>query len=288
MKIYATRSALKAFYFLLAIDGTIDEVELGHFHSIGLSIDPSHFLEYSDELENECKLVFLNAEDEEYDLISEAVDEALTHEASDDDQGLTPRLLVWDLFAAAFSNGVYDDSEKRLINHVARKTGIDKSIVLEMEQMMKTLASIQDEINWASQTTRPYSEIKPIIEELEKRQKVITESAEFLIADEIDADNPYEYKPDFFDKTKSKIDEKVKPVTDKVGQTLKPVTDKVGSAVVPVAHKVGEGAKKTAEAASQKIVPVASKAKEKTGEMFGKLAMKFNRGNKNNDKKEEN
>ena len=153
---------------------------------------------------------------------------------------------------------------------------------------MKTLTSIQNEIDWASQTTRPYSEIKPIIDELEKRQNVITESAECLIADEIDADNPYEYKPDFFDKTKSKIDEKVKPVTDKVGQTLKPVTDKVGTAVAPVGQKVGEGAKKTAEAASQKLAPVASKAKEKTGEMFGKLAMKFNRGNKNNDQKEGN
>lgn len=288
MKIYATRSALKIFYFLLAVDGDIDDVELGHFRTIGLSIDPTHFIEYSEDLEKECRLAFLNAEDEEYDLISEAVDEALTHEAADDDQGITPRLLVWNLFAAAFSNKSYDESEKRLINHIARKTGVDKSIVLEMEQMMKTLTSIQNEIDWASQTTRSYSEIKPIIDELEKRQNVITESAECLIADEIDADNPYEYKPDFFDKTKSKIDEKVKPVTDKVGQTLKPVTDKVGTAVAPVAQKVGEGAKKTAEAASQKLAPVASKAKEKTGEMFGKLAMKFNRGNKNNDQKEGN
>ena len=288
MKIYATRSALKIFYFLLAVDGDIDDVELGHFRTIGLSIDPTHFIEYSEDLEKECRLAFLNAEDEEYDLISEAVDEALTHEAADDDQGITPRLLVWNLFAAAFSNKSYDESEKRLINHIARKTGVDKSIVLEMEQMMKTLTSIQNEIDWASQTTRSYSEIKPIIDELEKRQNVITESAECLIADEIDADNPYEYKPDFFDKTKSKIDEKVKPVTDKVGQTLKPVTDKVGTAVAPVGQKVGEGAKKTAEAASQKLAPVASKAKEKTGEMFGKLAMKFNRGNKNNDQKEGN
>ena len=128
------------------------------------------------------------------------------------------------------------------------------------------IASIQDEINWASQADRPYAEIKPIIDELEKRQDVITESAEYLIADEIDADNPYEYKPDFFDKTKAEIDKKVKPVTDKIGKTVRPVTDKVGAAVVPVA----------------------SKAKEKTGEMFGRLAGKLKRGNKSNDKKEGN
>ena len=299
MKIFETRSAIKTFYFLLAVDGTLDEVEITHFRTIGLSIDPGHFIEYSEDLEKECKSVFIGNDDDYYDLISEAVDEALTHEATGDDQGITPRLLIWDLFAAAFSNKEYDESEKRLINHIARKTGVDKSIVLEMEQMMKTLTSIQNEIDWASQSTRPYPEIKPIIDELEKRQNVITESAEYLIADEIDVDHPYEYKPDFFDKTKSKIDETIKPVTDKVGQTIKPVTDKVGqtikpvtdkvgTAVAPVAHAVGDGAKKTAEAATQKLAPVASKAKEKTGEMFGKLALKFNKGKTNTDNKGEN
>lgn len=298
MKIIETRSAIKIFYYLLAIDGTIDEVELGHFRSIGMSIDPTHFIEYSEELESECRRTFINAEDDYYDLISEAVDESLTHEAKDDDQGITPRLLLWDLFAAAFSNKEYDESEKRLINHVARKVNVDKDVVLEMEQMMNTLTSIQNEIDWAQQTDRPYSEIRPIVEELEKRQNVITESAEYLIADEIDADNPYEYKPDFFDKTKAKIDETVKPVTDKigetvkpvtdkVGQTVKPVTDKVGAVVTPVAQKVGDGAVKTAKAASEKLAPVATNAKDKTVEMFGKLTSRFNR-KKNEDSKEGN
>ena len=244
MRIYETRSALTTFYFLLAVDGSIDGDELAHWHTIGQSIDPGHFDEYSDDIESECKFLADSAGDEQYDLISEAIDEALSHEAGENDQGLTPRLLIWDLFAAAFSNRHYDDAEKRLINHIARKAGVDKSIVLEMKQMMKTLTSIQNEIDWAGKTTRPYAEIKPIIDELEKRQNVITEAAEYLIADEIDADNPYEYKPDFLDKTKSKI----------------------GAAVAPVA----------------------SKAVEKTGEVFGKLAMKLKRNKKNTEDKEEN
>ena len=266
MKVIETRSALKIFYYLLAIDGTIDEVELGHFRTIGMSMDPINFMDYSQELESECRRTFINQSDEYYDLISEAVDDAIAHEAEGDDQGITPRLLIWDLFAAAFSNQEYDESEKRLINHIARKIDVDKSIVLEMEQMMDTLTLIQSEIDRVTQTSRPYSEIRPIIDELEKRQKVITESAEYLIADEIDEDHPYEYKPDFFDKTKSKIDEKVKPVTDKVGQTVKPVTDNVGAVVTPVAKKVGDGAVKTAQS-----------AKKKTGAFFGKIAAKYYR-----------
>ena len=130
---------------------------------------------------------------------------------------------------------------------------------------MKTLTSIQAEINWAQQTNRPYSEIRPIIEELEKRQKVITESAEYLIADEIDADNPYEYKPDFFDKTKEEIDKRVKPVTDKVG-----------AAVIPAAQNVGNAVKNTALSAFTNI-----------GKRYEKFAMRFNGDTPNDDKKEE-
>ena len=264
MKIYETRSAIKIFYYLFAIDGTIDDVELGHFRSIGLSMDPTHFTEYCDELENECKKQTLDTGDDRYDLISEAVDDALTHRAKHDDQGITPRLLVWDLFAAAFCNGEYDKSEKRLINHVARKTGVDNSVVLEMETMMKTLASIQDEINWAQQANRPYPEIRPIVEELENRQAVITEAAEYLIADEIDADNPYEYKPDFFDQTISKID-----------RTVRPVTDKVGAAVVPVAQNVGKAAQNTARSVFKSI-----------GKSYEDFARRFNGETPNNNKKE--
>ena len=264
MKIYETRSVIKIFYYLLAIDGDIDDVEIKHFRSIGLSMDPSHFMDYHEEIENRCRALMSDAGTDRYDLISEAVDDALTNKAKDDDQGITPRLLVWDLFAAAFCNEDYDDAEKRLINHIARKTGVDKSVVLEMETMMKTLTSIQGEINWVQQTNRPYSEVRPIVEELENRQAVITEAAEYLIADEIDADNPYEYKPDFFDKTISKID-----------KTVRPVTDKVGAAVVPAAQNVGKAAQKTARSVFKSI--------EKGYEDF---ARKFNGETPDNDKME--
>ena len=288
MRIFETRSSLKIFYFLIAIDGNIDESEQGFFREIGLKLDPGHFNDYSGDIEKECEMVLLNDEDDRYDIILESVDDELTHKAGSEDQGLTPRLLVWDLIAAAFSNGYYDASEKRLILHVARKTGVEKSVVLEMEQMMKTSDAVRDELNLIQGSGRPYNEVRPVVDELESRLEVIRKSAEHLIEDEVDADNPYEYKPDFFDKTRSKLDKSVKPVTDKigaavkpvsekVGQAVKPVADRAGAAVSPVAHRIGEGAKKTVDAASQKLNPVASKAKEKTGEVFGRVTMKFKR-----------
>ncbi len=258
MKIIATRSAIKIIYLLLAIDGTIDTVEHGHYMSIGMSIDPMNFGNYSEDIEYELKRLIINAGYDEFDLILGAVDEELSHEATDDDQGITPRLLVWNLIVSAYSNGVYEDTEKRLVDRVASELEVDASVVLEMEQMLKTIRSIQTEIEWIGMTDRPEEEIKSTVEELEKRQSVIAASAEYLIADEIDADNPYVYKPDFFDKAKAGIDKTMKPVTDKIGGTVKPVTDKVGAVVAPVA----------------------SMAKDKTSEVFGKLADKFKRENK--------
>ena len=269
MKILATRSAIKIIYMLLAIDGTVDAVEHGHYISIGMSIDPMNFIDYSEDIEYELKRLIINAGYDEFDIILRAVDEELTHEATDDDQGITPRLLVWNLIVSAYSNGAYEDSEKSLIDHVASELGVDNSVVLEMEQMLKTIRSIQTEMEWIGMTERSQEEIKATVAELEKRQNVIAESAEYLIADEIDADNPYEYKPDFFDKAKSGIDKTIKPVTNKIGETVKPVTEKVGNTVKPVADKV-----------SSAVSPVASRAKEKTGEMFGKLADKFKHENK--------
>lgn len=276
MKIFETKSSLKVFYYLLAVDGRIDDEEENYFRNIGVTIDPRYFPGYVNAISDECYKALERVDTERFSLIVASIDEALAHDAKLDDQGITPRLLVWNLFAAAFSNGVYDESEKRLITYVADKAGVDESVVLEMEQSMKTLAAIQNEIIWANDSDRPYAEIKSIVNELEKRQRVIRESAEYLIADEIDADNPYEYKPDFFDKTKAKIDEKLQPVSSKIGEVVKPVSDKVS----PVTSKIGAGAKKTADAASQKIAPVAAKAKEKSGEMFGKFAKRLNCDNR--------
>lgn len=287
MRIYETKSALKIFYYLLAVDGDIDEIELNHFHNIGMSIDPGHFGDYCEMIEEDCRQVLIRSDGDEYELIIEGVDDALAHEAPKEDQGLTPRLLVWDLFVAAFSNGVFNDYEKRLINHISRKVNVDKSIVLEMEQMMNTLSSIQKEMDWVIRLDRPSEEIQPIIDELEKRQEVITKSAEYLIADEIDPDNPYEYKPDFIDKTKTEIDKHIKPVTDKIGHTVKPVTDKVGKAVAPVTDKLEQTVRPVAQKVGSAVTPVATKAKDKTGEVFGRLAMKLNKTKKNDDNKEE-
>ena len=244
MKIYETRSALKVFYLLVAADGCVDAEELGRWHSIGLSIDPVHFVEYSDAIENECKFLVNLSGDEQFINISKTADEALMNEAGKSDQGITPRLLIWNLFVLAFSNGVFEVSERKLIEYIADKIGVEKSILLEMGQMIKTLTSIQGEINWITNSGSPQEKIIRAIDELEGRQKVITEAAEYLIADELDVDSPYVYKPDFFDKTKSKI----------------------GTAVVPVA----------------------AKAKEKTGEVFGKLTTKIKLSKKNSDSKEEN
>lgn len=229
MKVYETKSALKVFYYLMAIDGAIGEDEMDRFCEIGEELDRKNFDSYRDELAEECKSHINSAEsdDDYYDVIQENADAALRHEAKENDKGLTPRLLIWDLFAVAFSNNEYNASEKKLIAHIARISDVEKSILLEMEQMMQTAISVQREMTWLKQSDKPYSEIRPLIDELENRIQVISGAAKALIEDEGTLDDSYEEKPDFFDKAKNAIDDTMSPAFRTAGDAAKDVGEKV-------------------------------------------------------------
>lgn len=255
MKVYSTRNAMKAFYFLTAIDGDIDNIELQRFYEIGNQLDGEHFDSYKDELVIECQkqLSAKDADAEYYDVLQEAVDAILCESNCEDSIVITPRLLLWNLLAVAFSNNNYDKSEKRIIAHVARISGVDKSILLEMEQYIETAKAIRSENEYIQRMNRPYAEIRPIVDELEKRMRVIKDSAQALIEDEVTLDSAFVYEPDLFDKTKSAFDE----------------------AVLPVAHKVGDKAKETTESVVNKLSPVAKQVKDKTQGLFNKISSKI-------------
>lgn len=240
MKVYETKSALKVFYYLMAIDGAVGEDELNRFYEIGEELDRKNFDSYRDKLAEECKnhINSAEADDDYYDVIQESADAALRHEAKEDDKGLTPRLLLWDLFAVAFSNNEYNASEKKLIAHIARISDVEKSILSEMEQMMQTAISVQREMTWLQQRDKPYSEIRPLIDELENRIQVISNAATALIEDEVALDDPYEETPDIFDKAKDAIDDTMSPALHRAEEAAKDVGEKARDVGGAVAGKV--------------------------------------------------
>jgi len=181
------RAAIKNFYYLMAVDGAVTADEIECFDSIGAELDPETFATYRDDLIAECEHQLKNIIDEEdyYEVVLEGVDKALAAQIDDPANGITVRLLVWDMLVIAFSNAEYSSFERKLIKHIVRVMDMDRSVFLEMEQIIKTNAAVENELRWINQSNRPYSEIRPIVDELERRQKVVLTCARQLIEDEL-------------------------------------------------------------------------------------------------------
>jgi hypothetical protein len=181
------RAAIKAFYYLMAVDGAVTTDEIECFNSIGTELDQEAFVSYRDDLIAECELQLKNIIDEEdyYEVVLEGTDKALAAQIDDPTKGVSIRLMVWDMLVIAFSNADYSSFERKFIKHIVRVMDMDRSVFLEMEQIIKTNAAIENELRWINQSNRSYSEIRPVVDELERRQKVVLTCARQLIEDEL-------------------------------------------------------------------------------------------------------
>ena len=183
IKAISTRSALKIIYYLMAVDGEIFHSEEEKFDSIGKELDPG-FAQNKDQIVKECQAQLdkvIEAEDF-YDVLQDGVEDALLMSRQTADSFITPKLLVWDLLTVAYSDESYDESERKLIKYIVRKTNIDKAVFLEMESSLLTLMDIEKELAWIKTTNRPYLVIEAMVNELADRKNVIFESVKDLIS----------------------------------------------------------------------------------------------------------
>lgn len=231
MIIIKKRSVIEIFYYLMAVDGEPNTVMLSKFNELGTEVDAEKFPEYKDELIDFCnrqKERMIDPEDY-YDVLSESVDRALTKTTENLEEGMTSRMLVWNLLVNALYDRTYTDNERRLVKHIVRVLNIKHSVFLEMEQLIKTSVAVTDEIEWLKSSDKPFGRISPIFDEAKKRAEIISESAMALIEDEMyeKAVEALEIKDDFVDIARKKVGETVAPVTDKIGETIDPLKDKV-------------------------------------------------------------
>lgn len=97
MKKISIKGALKAYYYLLAIDGSIDAQEMKCFMDICLETDETS-AEYIDELKSQCDDVICNAHGNEYeDILQEAFDDIVYEDDVNDDHVIPSRLLLWNM-----------------------------------------------------------------------------------------------------------------------------------------------------------------------------------------------
>ena len=227
------KSAVMTFYYLIAVDKNVTEEEIDTFESVAKEIDPDFYSLYRNTINEEYRSQIEKLIDEEdfFDVILEGVDKALLQELSEGEQGVTPRHLLWNLLVVAFCDGEYSNEERRLIKHVSRMTEIEKDVFLEMEQLMKANVALSKELETIENSERPYNEIRPMVEELNKRREVIVTSAKTLIEDEL-------YVPvDKLEIQKNKVFEDTKNAVDKVASN-------VANAVSPIATNINDQTKK--------------------------------------------
>ena len=194
--VLSTRDALQVMYCMMAVDGTISEEETDKFDEIGKVCD-SDFESYRDSLIEEClaaaqletaygnSFVSETPDDEEdyYNQIHDYVGDLFKEEVFYATDGMRGKILVWNLLAIAFSEGDYSANEKRLIRYIARRAGVDHTVLLEMEHTISTLAAIEKEEEWLKSTDKPYKVVEVRVNELADRKNMIMQGVNALIAD---------------------------------------------------------------------------------------------------------
>lgn len=180
--VVSVRNALKVIYFFMAADGEIYHGEEEKFDAIGNEFLPD-FAVQKDEIVAECQSEMdgiIDPEDQ-YDVIQECVENTLLSPLKSKDAYISVKHLVWNLLAVAYSDEEYNETERRLLKYIVRKTNIDKAVFLEMESSILTLLNIEKERQWIKTTDRPYLQIEEIVNELATREQVILESVKDLI-----------------------------------------------------------------------------------------------------------
>ena len=178
----SVRNVLKIIYYMMAVDGEVFHSEEEKFDSICQELDPSYATNKV-QLVEECHKQVEKAIDPEdyYDVLQDGVEDAIRATVKPTDAAIAPKLLVWDLLAIAYSDGAYDDAERRLLKYVVRKLDIDKAAFLELESSLLTLLDLERELNWIKSTDRPYLTIEATVNELENRKRVVFDSVMDLI-----------------------------------------------------------------------------------------------------------
>lgn len=194
--------AVKISYYLMAVDGKISECEESYLSEIaeGFGInEPSlfkdviirtnAFLNYTSDsnlvyklIKNEVdkiieKIYNQNSPKKSLEIESEFIEEGLSKEY------ITPNIIIWNLMTMAIKDLDYSENEKMLINFVAKKFNIDRSILVEMDNAIRALYSIQNELEWINKNIENQSESSKLIDKLINRRKIIENSIKLFIYD---------------------------------------------------------------------------------------------------------
>lgn len=194
--VFSVRDALRIMYCIILIDGNVSEEEEEKFCEIGLACDQD-FDACKKQLIDECNGVvqsesaqgidfvsIVSVDSEEYyDQIHDYVGDLIKEENFYQTEGVRAKWLIWNLLAIAYSEGDYSTNERRLMRYIAKKSGVDNTVLLEMEHTFSTLIAIEKEEEWLKSSDRPYKVIEERVVELSNRKNAIMQGINALISD---------------------------------------------------------------------------------------------------------
>ena len=149
--VFSVRDALRIMYSLMLIDGIVSPEEGQKFDEFGSSLDQDFDI-FKKQLVDECYTAaqtesaqgveFVSLESEEngdyYDQIHDYVTDLIKEENFYRTEGIQAKELIRNLLVIAHSEGEYSEDEKRLIRYIARRSGVDDSVLLELEEKFGT------------------------------------------------------------------------------------------------------------------------------------------------------
>lgn len=179
------QDALRVFYYLMSADGNLACDELAKFDEMcdelgkGIELD-------KDALAAACQSSLKAHASSVSPLVSvmACVDEVLysSHVLSEGEALISPKLLLWDMLAIAYSDANYDDAESELIAHVAKSYDVGTALLMEMQTSILAMTDLEREESLVKTLNRPYLVIEAQVKEIEKRKAAVFEGVQNLIA----------------------------------------------------------------------------------------------------------
>lgn len=175
--------ATRILYYLMAADGDVKPEELEKFDLIGNAL-LQNYAQIRDSLLQQCEDATskINENDSRTDAINNLVDKEIETAESSDDDLMDPSLLVWNMLVTAMSDQDYAEPEIEIASHAATSLGIRRDRFAELENSAFALSDLEREACWLKTSGRPYSQVAPLVAEVEKRQEIIFKSIRDLIA----------------------------------------------------------------------------------------------------------
>ena len=180
--------AVRLAYYLMAVDGHISEYEEEYFEEVakGFGVTDTDVLEETREdveeileLTSNLKIIYnliersvsklieriknkenYNSYDitTEYNLSIYDIEDSTSTEEFLSVNYITPNILLWNLMTMAIKDLDYSENERMLIKYIAGKLNVDETVLVEMDNSIRALYAVQNDLNWIKDNVKDKSE----------------------------------------------------------------------------------------------------------------------------------